>query len=374
MRCKHERAPANATFCPDCGARLIAQRGEVKVPVPKHKGNIWFSQVLVGSERVYVSASTEEEYYAKARAVKLDLIERKKAEPKITLGTAIDRYLHDNANLLSPSTLNSWQSYRRTRFKKYMDMDMGAIPYQKMVNDELDYVSGKTVINAYDLVRHGIEYAGMQKPKVKLPKKSKPDPNWLDFQQIQIFIELVKGKPYELGALLALNSLRRSELLHITLGDIDLEREIINVRGASVIGAGNKLVEKTDNKTEDSTRQTHIVIPRLNYIISRLNDEDVSKNDKLIKTNPTTLYSSINSLCKRNGLPEVGVHGLRHSFASLAYHLKWSELTTMREGGWKNPDIVHRIYTHLAAQDANEDIKKMQDFYGGVSNLGSKKL
>jgi hypothetical protein len=42
---------------------------------------------------------------------------------------------------------------------------------------------------------------------------------------------------------------------------------------------------------------------------------------------------------------------------------KWSEATTMREGGWSNPDTVHRIYTHLANQDANEDVKRMQDFF-----------
>ena len=75
------------------------------------------------------------------------------------------------------------------------------------------------------------------------------------------------------------------------------------------------------------------------------------------------MYGLINKLCEKNGLPQVGVHGLRHSFASLAYHLGWSELTTMREGGWSNPDTVHRIYTHLAAQDANADIDRMKKFY-----------
>ena len=75
------------------------------------------------------------------------------------------------------------------------------------------------------------------------------------------------------------------------------------------------------------------------------------------------MYGLINKLCVKNGLPPVGVHGLRHSFASLAYHLGWSELTTMREGGWSDPSVVHNIYTHLAAQDANEDIKRMKKFY-----------
>ena len=77
----------------------------------------------------------------------------------------------------------------------------------------------------------------------------------------------------------------------------------------------------------------------------------------------TTLYGSINGLCEAVGLPLVGVHGLRHSFASLAYHLKWSEATTMYEGGWSDQTVVHRIYTHLANQDANKDVKKMQKFY-----------
>ena len=356
MRCKHERAPAHAAFCPDCGARLITQRGEVKVPVPKQRGNVWFSQLLVNGERAYVSAESEEEYYAKARATKLDLIGRKKAAPRLTLGAAIDKYLKDNGNIISPSTLNGWESYRRTRFKPYMGMDIGAIPYQKMINDELKIVSGKTVTNAYDLVRHALDYAKYQRPEVKLPKKKKSQRAWLDYEQIETFLIALRGKPYELGALLALHGLRRSEILHLTADDIDTERGLIYVRGASVVGAGNKLVDKDDNKTEYSSRIVHIVIPRLNDVIE-------NKTGKLITTNPTTLYGSINKLCEKNGLPKVGVHGLRHSFASLAYHLKWSELTTQQEGGWKDSKVVHEIYTHLAAQDANADIERMKKFY-----------
>lgn len=367
MRCKHERAPAHATFCPDCGARLIAQRGEVKVPVPKHKGNIWFSQVLVGSERVYVSAPTEEEYYTKARAVKLDLIERKKAAPRITLGTAIDNYINDNDSVLSPSTINAYKSYRKTRFKDYMADDVEQINYQRMINEECKLVSPKTVHNAWRLVTASLKHADAQVPSINLPQKHKTERNWLDYQQIQILLDKCKGKPYELGILLGLHGLRRSEMLHLTADDIDTERGLIHVRGASVIATGNKLVDKATTKTTSSYRTVKIVIPRLNDVIENC-------NGKLITTNPTTMYGLINKLCEKNGLPKVGVHGLRHSFASLAYHLGWSELTTMREGGWSNPDTVHRIYTHLAAQDANEDIKKMQDFYGGVSNLGSKKL
>lgn len=356
MRCKHERAPLHATFCPDCGQRLIQQRGDVKVPVPKCKGNTWYSQMMVGGERVYISAATEEEYYAKARAAKQGLIEMKKAAPKLTLGAAIDNYINDNDAVLSPSTINAYRSYRRTRFEGYMDADVEQINYQRMINEECKKVAPKTVHNAYRLVTASLKHAQIPIPEVNLPQKHKAERPWLDYQQIATFLIALRNKPYELGALLALHGLRRSEILHLTADDIDTERGLIYVRGASVIGENNKLTDKATNKTTASSRVVNIVIPRLNELID-------GKEGKLITTNPTTMYALINKLCAKNGLPQVGVHGLRHSFASLAYHLKWSEATTMREGGWSDPSVVHNIYTHLAAQDANADIQRMKDFY-----------
>ena len=83
----------------------------------------------------------------------------------------------------------------------------------------------------------------------------------------------------------------------------------------------------------------------------------------VVTGNPNTLWRQINRVCANAGLPEVGVHGLRHSFASLAYHLGWPEMQTMVVGGWSNYETVHKIYTHLAARDSNEAVQKMATFY-----------
>ena len=356
-KCKREIAD-NSIYCNWCGFKQLIDSNEVRVPVPRRKGSIWYAQILSNGERTYVSAGSEEEYYAKARAVKSGLLATKKAAPRLSLGTAIDNYIKDNDAVLSPSTINSYKSYRKTRFADYMEDDVSEINFQQMVNAETKLVKPKTVHNAWRLVTAALHHADRPVPVVNLPQKQKSDRQWLDYQQIELFCKVLYGKPYELGALLALNGLRRSELLHLTSDDVDLTNGIIHVRGASVIGLNNKLTDKQTNKNTTSARDVHIAIPRLNELIC-------GKNGKLITTNPTTLYALINRLCKKHGLPEVGVHGLRHSFASLAYHLKWSEATTMREGGWANTDTVHRIYTHLAAQDANEDIKRMKDFYNG---------
>ena len=321
----------------------------------------WRCQFYVNGKRNSVTADTPEEAHAQAVALRAGLLQESadRAEQKkgnLTLADAIDLFIQRRENVLSPSTINAYKSYRKTRFKGYMDEDVEQINYQRMVNDECKKVTAKTVHNAYRLVTASLKHANIPITPVNLPQKHKTERPWLDYQQISILLDKCKGKPYELGILLGLHGLRRSEILHLTSDDIDTERGLIYVRGASVIGENNKLTDKATNKTTASSRTVNIVIPRLNDVVK-------GKTGRLITTNPTTMYALINKLCEKNGLPQVGVHGLRHSFASLAYHLGWSELTTMREGGWSNPDTVHRIYTHLAAQDANADIQRMKDFY-----------
>lgn len=360
MKCKHEGLPPNAVFCPWCGARLVSERGAVKVPPPRElPSGTLYGRLMIDGKRISVSAQSEEEYYAKARAAKLGLIETKKASPKLTLGKAIDAYINDNDAVFSPSTIAAYKSYRKTRFSAFMASDISKINFQRLINDESKIVKPKTVLNAWHLVTAALAHAGISAPAINLPQKQQSERPWLDYEQIQMFLAAIKGKPYELGTLLALNGLRRSELLHLTAEDID--GDIIHVRGASVVGEKNRLVDKSTNKTAKSARDVHIVIPR----ISELTE---GKTGRLVTTNPTTLYSLINKLCAKHGLPQVGVHGLRHSFASLAYHLGWSELTTMREGGWSNNKTVHDIYTHLAAADANADIKKMRKFFNKNGN------
>lgn len=358
MKCKKCKRliEDNSIYCNWCGHRQLKDSIEIHVPAPQRKGNKFYSRVTVGEERVYISANSEDEYYAKAKAAKSRQIEIKKAAPKLALGTAIDRYIKDNDSVLSPSTINGYKSYRKTRFQAYMDNDINQINFQKMINDEAKKVSPKTVHNAWRLVTASLKHADISIPEINLPQKRKSERPWLDYEQIQSFTSALHNKPYELGALLALNGLRRSELLHLTAEDIDTEKAIIKVHGSSVVGADNKLIDKPTNKNTTSTRLVHIVIPRITELVK-------NKSGRLITTNPTTLYGSINKLCTKHGLPAPGVHGLRHSYVALCFHLKVSPDTVMREGGWSNLQTVNNVYRHLAAADANSDIVKLEQFF-----------
>lgn len=375
-KCKHKNVPDNAVFCPWCGRRLIDEDGVLKVPQPrKLPSGTYFAQLTVGKQRVSVSAPTEKEYYAKARALKAGLIELKKTAPKMTVGAAIDEFIKSNSRVLSPSTIKAYKSIRKHRFQSVMDKDINAsINWQKVVNDEFDGISAKTVANAWRLITASLAAQGATAPSVALPKIPKSSRPWLDYEQIQAFLAALEGQDCELAALLALHGLRRSEMFNLTSKDVDLKKKLIHVRGASVYNDKGEWISKDTNKNASSARDVHIVIPRLETLLQ-------AADGLLLTCKPNTPYVQINRLCASVGLPEVGIHGLRHSFASLAYHLGWSEATTMREGGWSTSKTVHEIYTHLAAQDVNADIAKMQAFYAAknprktrlISNFGNKK-
>ena len=83
------------------------------------------------------------------------------------------------------------------------------------------------------------------------------------------------------------------------------------------------------------------------------------------------LREAVHKACKKAGVTDVSVHGLRHSFASLAYHLGVPERITMEIGGWSDPGTVNKIYTHIAKTDMEHYQSEMANFY--ASDKSDKK-
>lgn len=355
--CKKEIEP-DSVFCRFCGERVRRARKpkeEITVPPPqvtpsgKYRG-----RVMVHGSRVWITEDTEAAYYVRARAVKAGMIREAADAPRDTLRQLIARFIDDNEAVLSPSTVPAYRSYARNAFQPYMDMKAATIPWQRDVSDEAGRVSAKTLENEWRLVTAALRYAKITPPTVNLPRAVKHERAFLDFEQIEVFMGAIRGDQCELSYLLALHSLRLSEML--ALSEIT---DTIRVRGAMVRGEHGYIVKEL-NKTDLSRRDVPVMIPRVRELPLPVTQRD------------TTLNRHLERICTGAGLPVVTMHELRHSFASLAYHLKWTEKTTMRLGGWATPDVVHEIYTHLAQQDVDEDVERMRAFYEAVSKSVSK--
>ena len=93
-----------------------------------------------------------------------------------------------------------------------------------------------------------------------------------------------------------------------------------------------------------------------------------NKTGSVVTLHPNTILAQINRVCLNNDLPEVGIHGLRHSFASIGFHLRMSEREVMEIGGWSDSNTVHRIYEHLSLADKLTAQNKMKNFYSANEN------
>ena len=359
--CPHckKPTPVYSVFCCMCGELISKPKRfrsmELPVPAPiQTSSGKWRAQLMQDGKRISITAPTEAEYYAKARAIKAGLIEAEKQEKKVTVGQAIDEYIDSKDRILSPSTVKSYKSIRANRFQAYMAKDIrGGINWQKAINEELaGEIGAKSVRNAWSLIEAAITAQGVELPTVTLPRKVNAERPWLDYEQIEVFLKAIRGKKCELACLLALHSLRMSEIL--ALKHDSLDGDTIKVRGAVVINDAGEYVFKPQNKTAKSRRDVPVMIPRPKELWPA-GDPQFQKH--------AAINEMVGSICEKAGLPKITMHSLRHSMASLCWHLRIDTMTTCRLGGWSSPTVVQGIYTHLAEQDVNESVQKMRDFY-----------
>lgn len=336
----------------------------MKIPEPKKlpSGN-YLIQVQVDGKRVSKTFETAEDAILWASSVKVKKVQVKKEKGSQTLSEAIDAYIEKREGVLSKLTIRGYRIIQENRFKSVMDKKLNTIDpseWQSVINKESKLCAAKTLKNAYGFLRSVVkESTGEEMPDCKLPQIVKADRAFLKPEQIKPFIEAVAPTRYAIPLLLALSSLRISEISALRWEDIDKDPEFIKVRGAMVLTEDNTWVRQKTNKNQASNRNVPIMIPQLKEAIER----DRKDSGFVMDITQNSLRSALKDICEENNLPPLTVHGLRHSFASLAYHLQVPEQITMEIGGWSDQNTMHKIYTHIAQSDITHYSTAMADFF-----------
>ena len=318
-----------------------------------------------------MSSYNKRECQQQAQLIKEEYLagKRKTAEAQApqapTLSKAINRYIEQRSNTLSPLTIRSYRIIQKNRFKAEMSRTVDSIAnseWQGIINREAGTCAPKTLKNAWGFIRSVVEDAtGKYPPEVKLPALAPPDKPFLTPDQIRIFVSAVSETQYAVPALLALSSLRASEIEALDWKDIPEAPKFIRVSGAVVMDEHNKKVRKRQNKNTTSTRNVPVMIPELASALER----ERKSAGPVMSYHQNSLRYGIHKICVNNNLPDVGIHGLRHSFASLAYHLQIPEKIAMEIGGWADATTMHKIYTHIAKSDITRYQTAMTQFYQG---------
>jgi integrase len=285
-----------------------------------------------------------------------------KQPSRITLADCIDQYIADHPDL-SPSTIRGYKSIKANRFQSVMHKPIKAVKdWQSAYNADSLRFSPKTMKNTWSLLNTVTEHCGAKLPKIIEVKQKRHEKDFLSHDEILRFVEESKGHKYRIPMLLGLHSLRQSEILALTFGDIDLEADTIRIHRAAVPDETHRLVFKETTKTDLSTRTVPIFIPALHDELKRIKPyRDAS--DRVAPYWGSTLYKQTSKFLTEHGFPCGGLHLLRHSFASLCFYLDVPILVTCRLGGWSDYRTVMNIYTHLEKAKLSAENDKLTAFF-----------
>lgn len=339
----------------------------MKVPTPrKLPSGSWFVQLRLGGESIPITAATEKECRHQAQLIKAEHVagRRRRARSELTLREVCQAYIVRKEKAgASPATIRGYTNIMNNRFQSLMDQPVSrSLPWQKGYDADAAGHSAKTMANAWGFIRTACrKECGLELPEITTKAMERTEHAFLEPEQIRAFVAATVGDKYQIPLLLCLSSFRASEVQGLTWENVDLKEGRMHVCRTVVQDKNQKFVEKARTKTEGSDRWVPIFIPELKAALEAVPD----KTGPVVSCRPNTIYRRANAICRELGLPLVGQHGLRHSFASLCYSLEVPLRITMRIGGWENERVVSEIYTHLDRMHVGKQITKLEQFFAG---------
>ena len=314
----------------------------------------WRCQVMVKGQRISVVDEDPEAAHAKALALKAGIIEAEQRQKKITLSEAIERYTEAGAGALSPATIRGYECIRKHRFQGLMQRDVHTITRldaQRAVSEEAKSKSPKTVVNAWGLVATVLKDYGVEITGVKLPQKIRKKKEYLSAEEIAKLIDAAVGDSCELPIVMAVwLGLRRSEIAGLCWDCVDLKAGTVTVRRTMVPDKDNKWVLKEGAKNEGSQRT--VKCPE--YIMGKLRAIYDGQEGRVFKTSPETIRKHVHAICRKAGIKDTTVHGLRHANAAVMIALGVVDKYAMARNGWTSDYTFKQIYGYVFPEGADQ--------------------
>jgi len=241
-------------------------------------------------------------------------------------------------------------------------------------NDKGDLLSPTTITHIHSIIHKIFNDAVrwqyiIDNPvdRVPKPKRQKPKPNYYDQIQISNLIEKLDAiEEHEIkwsaGCYIALmTGLRLAEIAGLKWDDIDFEKKVIHVKRTRRYVSKIGVIIDTP-KTENSFRtvsmpsvlKEKLIVYRdyLAYQEELCGDLWINSNYVLVdeygkECFPDSLSKWFTKFIRKNDLPKISFHGLRHTMATLLIHdPSVPERTIADRLGHANTNTLRKIYSH----------------------------
>ena len=206
--------------------------------------------------------------------------------------------------------------------------------------------------------------------RVKPPKVKRKEARYLDEYEAADLLKALDGEPFKyvvMVQLLLYTGLRRAELLGLEWRDIDYLKRCVHIRrnslyvadkgtfeGSTKNESSNRVINLPDNAVQllkEYKRYQDSIIQEMGTAWQGTGRLFTIKDGKPM--HPDTLSGWFHEFVKRKGLPDVSVHSLRHTHATLMIAAGVNIKTVSSRLGHASVTTTGNIYTH-AIKSADE--------------------
>lgn len=205
--------------------------------------------------------------------------------------------------------------------------------------------------------------------KGKTPRKKKP--KFLSEYELKRLLEDLDLGPEPswdwLIFLIAKTGLRFSEALAVTPNDFDFEKLTLNIDKTWNYKNGGGF-DKTKNRS--SVRKVTfdwMVATKFSVLIKKIEDKETPI---FANVSPVVYNSTVNDIlgrhCKKQGIPIITVHGLRHTHASVLLANGVSTPSVSKRLGHSSIATTQKVYIHIIQELENQDTQLILTTMSGI--------
>lgn len=260
----------------------------------------------------------------------------------------------------------------------HIEPALGEVPVQQLAPTQIQQyysmllrekgLSPNTIRRHHDLLSSSLRMAVRQDvlmrcptDRVEPPKVIPHEAKFYSPENLKRLYNEAEGTWLELIIKLAgCLGLRREEICGLRWSNVDFERRHIHIREART-AAGASIVQK-ETKNRSSSRTLHLTddlypLLRREFRVQaenrlRMGDQWPDTGLVLVDSegqpySPNNISLAFTRFIKRRKLPEITLHGLRHTFATVASAQGAPLFEIGKALGHSTPSTTGRIYTHL---------------------------
>lgn len=256
--------------------------------------------------------------------------------------------------------------------------DLNRIAYQQLLNDYAEYHERQTTMDFHhqlkgailDAVDEGlIERDPTRKAIIKGKTPAEKKIKYLNqFEVHTLLSSLNLGSDINWDwfiLLVAKTGMRFSEALALTPKDFDFAHQTLSISKTwDYKGDGGFLPTKNKSSVRKIQIDWQTVIQFSELVKNQPKDEPIFVKKKVYNS---TVNDILGRYCRKANIPEITIHGLRHTHASLLLFAGVSIASVARRLGHASMTTTQKTYLHIIQELENKDVDLVMRSLSGLS-------